>query len=147
MAHIRKLIRDNLVTTLTGLTTTGTKVYQTRVYPISAASLPGLAIYTKSESSEYVSIAAPRTVQHLLVALVEVYVQANSGYDNTLDTIASEIETALYSDVTRGGYAKDTRITEFDSEFSGDPDQPVAFASLTVEIDYMTLEGDPESAV
>jgi hypothetical protein len=55
-----------------------------------------------------------------------------------------EIEEALYADLTRGGNAKDTRITAFDSDFSGDGDQPVARATLTVEVDYVTLENDVE---
>ena len=36
MAHLRKQIRDDVVTTLTGLSTTGSKVYASRVYPIDS---------------------------------------------------------------------------------------------------------------
>ena len=39
MAHVRKSIRDDVVSTLTGLTTTGTNVYQTRFYPLAEAKL------------------------------------------------------------------------------------------------------------
>ena len=52
MAHVRQQLRERAATTLTGLTTTGSRVYQSRIYPLGAANLPGLLIYTKSEASE-----------------------------------------------------------------------------------------------
>jgi hypothetical protein len=145
MAHVRKLIRDDIETTLTGLATTGANVYQTRVYPIAEDRLPGLAIYTSSEATDYATITPPRTQVRVLTVSVDVYVKANTAYDDTLDAACVEIEEALYTDRTRGGNAKDTRITAFDSDFSGDGDQPVARATLTVEVDYVTLENDVEA--
>ena len=44
MAHVRKLIRDNITTTLTGLTTTGSNVFQTRFFPLEDTKLPALCI-------------------------------------------------------------------------------------------------------
>ena len=44
MAHARKSIRDDIKTTLTGLTTTQSNVFQSRVYPIGKAKLPGILI-------------------------------------------------------------------------------------------------------
>lgn len=70
-----------------------------------------------------------------------------SVIDDDLDTIASEVESAVYGDVTLGGLAKDARITSFSSDFSGDPDKPVGSATITLEIDYVTIEGSPEAAV
>lgn len=146
MAHVRKQIRDNIVTTVTGLATTGTKVYQSRVYPISAASLPALTVYTKSETSEYITMGYPRTVERTMTVVVEAYCQGITGYDNTLDQISVEVEEAVTADVTRGNIAKDTRIVDFESDFSGDPDQPVASATITIEVDYVTIENDSETA-
>ena len=145
MAHVRKLIRDDIETTLTGLTTTGSNVYQTRVYPIAEDRLPGLAIYTSTEATDYATITPPRTQVRTLSVSVDVYVKSVTGYDDTLDAACVEIEEALYTDRTRGGNAKDTRITAFDSDFSGDGDQPVARATLTVEVEYVTLENDVEA--
>jgi hypothetical protein len=144
MAHVRKLIRDDIETTLTGLATTGSNVYQTRVYPIAEDRLPGLAIYTSTEATDYATITPPRTQVRTLTVSVDVYVKAVTAYDDTLDVICVEIEEALYTDRTRGGNAKDTRVTAFDSDFSGDGDQPVARATLTVEVDYVTLENNVE---
>ena len=142
--HVRNSIRNNLVTTLTGLSTTGSNVSSTRVYPFGAEKLPRISIYTKSESIDYSTLSVPRSLIRTLSANIEVFVQSN--IDDDLDTIASEIETALYSDLTRGGYAKDTRVVSFEAEFSGDPDQPVGTAIINVEVDYVTIEGSPEAA-
>ena len=147
MTHVRQSIRGNLVTTLTDLATTGARVYETRVYPLAEDKLPGLAIYTKSESSEYSTMTAPRTVLRTLSAAVEIYVKAVSGYDDLLDSISAQVESALYTDRTRGGFARDTRVVSFESQFSGDPDQPVGSAAIQVEVDYQTLENDSETAV
>lgn len=145
--HVRKLIRDNIETTLTGLTTTGANVYQTRVYPLAEDRLPGLAIFTKTENTEYATIGPPRTQIRTLVVSVEIYVKGVINFDDDLDAISVEVEHALYSDRTRGGNAKDTRILSFDADFSGDGDQPVARATLDVECEYATLENNVEAAV
>jgi len=147
VAHVRKSIRDNIKTTLTGLTTTGTNVFQTRFYPLAEAKLPALAIYTKSETSEYSTIKTPRTQVRTLDVTVEAYVSGNTNVDNTLDTIATEVEEALYTDLTRGGNAKETRVTSFDADFSGDGENPVGVGRFAIEVIYVTLENDVETAV
>ena len=49
--HVRQQIRERIGTTLTGLTTTGSNVFESRVYPLEDSKLPALIIYTKSEES------------------------------------------------------------------------------------------------
>ena len=85
MAHLRKQIRDNVVTALTGLSTTGSRVYTSRVYPMAAANLPGLCVYAKSEEVETTTVTRPRTQVRTLTLSVEGFAVATSGLDNTLD--------------------------------------------------------------
>ena len=66
MSHVRKQIRDAVVTALTGLSTTGSRVYKSRIYPLETGKLPGLAIYTKSEEIQNNTIGAPRTQIRIL---------------------------------------------------------------------------------
>lgn len=48
MSHARQKIRDAVVTLITGLTTTGTRVYDTKLYNLDPSEdLPGLVVYTK----------------------------------------------------------------------------------------------------
>lgn len=147
MTHVRKSIRDNITTTLTGLTTTGSNVFQTRFYPLAEAKLPALAIYTKSETTEYGTVHVPRTQIRTLDVTVEAYVSGNTNVDNTLDTIATEVEEALATDLTRGGNAKETKVISFDADFSGDGENPVGIGRFAIEVVYVTLENDVETAV
>ena len=52
MAHIRKTIRENVKTAITGLSTTGTSVYETRYFPLQTGNLPALIVYTLDETIE-----------------------------------------------------------------------------------------------
>ena len=49
MAHVRQSIRDNVVTAVTGLSTTGSNVFRSRVYPLGTNKLPALCVYADSE--------------------------------------------------------------------------------------------------
>lgn len=147
MAHVRKLIRDNIVAAVTGLDTTGANVFKSRVYPLSSGSLPALTVYTRSEDVMQSTMRKPRTIERTLTVSIDSYVQGLTNYEDSLDAIAVEVENAITADVTRGGYAKDTRITSFEADYSGDPDQPVASSTITIEVDYVTIEDDPEVSV
>lgn len=146
MAHVRTNIRNNIATTLTGLTTTGSNVYVTRLFPLGAGKLPGLCIYTRGEATQYSTVNPPRTQMRTLDVIVEAYVKGTSSIDATIDTISVELEEALYADLTRGGYAKDTRIENFDVEYDGEGDQSVGVARFTITVTYVTVENDIEAA-
>ena len=147
MAHARKTIRDRIVTDLTGLATTGSRVYRSRVYPLAEAKLPGLAVYTLSEQIDYATIGASRLQQRVLSVVVEIYVKGTSNYDDQLDQISLEIEDALYADLTLNGHAKDLQITRFEADFTGEWDQPLAIARMAVDVIYHTSENDPETTL
>ena len=146
MSHVRQQIRDEIVTTLTGLTTTGSNIFRSRIFPLEETNLPALCIYTKSETSEYDTIGLPRSVNRVLDVAVEAYVKGVSNYDNTLDTIAVQMEEAIAADITLGNLAKDAQITAFEADFAGDGEQPVAVGRFTVTVEYRTVENDVENA-
>ena len=146
MAHVRKQIRDNVVTALTGLTTTGSNVFRSRVYPMETSKLPGLAIYTDSEEIAPQTISPPRTQLRTLTVTVDCYVKGVSNFDNDLDTISEEVEEALAADLTRGGLAKDTRVASFQADFSGEGEQPIATGKISIEVDYVTVENAVDTA-
>ena len=146
MSHVRQQIRDDIVATLTGLATTGSNVFRSRIFPLEQTNLPALVIYSKSETSEYDTIGLPRSVNRVLDVAVEAYVKGVSNYDNTLDTIAVEVEEAIAADVTLGGLAKDAQITAFEADFAGDGEQPVAVGRFIITVEYRTVENDVETA-
>ena len=52
MAHVMQPIRDNAMTAMTSLSTTGSNVFRSRVYPLGTNKLPALCVYTDSEVVE-----------------------------------------------------------------------------------------------
>jgi len=147
MAHVRKMIRDNITSTLTGLSTTGSNVFQTRLFSLGENKLPAICVYTKAEASEYATMTRPRTLIRSLDVAVEFFVKSTANVDDAIDQIALEIEEALYTDQTRGGYAKDTQITDFEADYNSDGEQSVGVGRFTISVEYVTLENDIESAV
>jgi len=147
MSHLRKQIRDNIITTVTGLATTSTRVYASRVYPLASDKMPGLCVYTNTEEIEFSTLNRPRIQTRTLEVLIEAYALAISGLDDTLDQICLEVEEALDTDVTRGGKAKETKVTSIETEFSGDGEKPAGIARITVAVTYQCRENDLEVAI
>jgi len=147
MAHVRTSIRNNIATTVTGLATTGASVFKTRLFPLGSAKLPALCVYTKSEAVAMNTMTPPRQQVRNLDVMIEAYVKGTSSIDDTLDTIAVEIEEALATDITRGGFARDTKVTNFEVDYDGEGDQSIGVARFTIAVDYVTLENDIETAV
>ena len=144
--HVRQQIRERIGTTLTGLTTTGTNVFESRVYPLEDSKLPALIIYTKSEESMPIEIGSDRTMERSLTVNIEGYVKANSNFDDTVDTIYKEVETAMATDITLNGLAKDSFLETTEIEFNAEGEKPVGFVTMSFKVDYYVLESSPDVA-
>jgi len=145
--HVRQQIREYFGTTLTGLTTTGSNVYESRVYTLQENTLPSLVIYTKSETSEPIVIGTDRVMSRELTVVVEAYCKATSNFDDTIDTISKEVEEAISADRTLSGLAKDTYIESTEIEYTGEGEQPVGYVSLNFLTNYYVQETNPDIAV
>lgn len=147
MSHLRQQIRDRIKTTLTGLTSTGTRVTDSRVYPIESDGTPAIVIYTKSEDSQPLDMGtvSTRIIDRNLTVAVEVYVKATSDFDNVLDTCCKEIETAIYADPTLNGLAKDCYLESTEIDFNSEGEAPVAYATLSFLTNYMNQATTPGS--
>lgn len=146
MPHVRQSIRDNVVTAVTGLSTTGSNVFRTRVYPLEHGDLPGLCVYANAEVSEVDTLNSTRSLERTVDIIVDAYVRATANYDNTLDTICAEVEAALATDVTRGANAKDTKLISTDIEYSDDGDRPIGMAQMTFQVVYRTAINNATTA-
>jgi hypothetical protein len=147
MAHVRKSIREYFGTTLNNLSTTGTNVFESRVYTLQDNALPALAIYTKSETSEPIVIGTNRVMSRDLAVVVEGYCKAVSNFDDVIDQISLEVEEAIAADRTLGGLAKDTYIESTEIDFTGEGEQPVGSVTLTFLTNYYVQETNPDVAV
>ena len=147
MAHIRKSIREHVVTTVTSLSTTGSNVYETRYFPLQTGNLPALIVYTLDESIEDYTLGRnTRTQQRSLNLIIEAHCRGTANIDDTLDTIAEEVEEAMVTDVTRGGNAKDTKLVSTEIEFDT-ASQKTGLMRLTYLINYNTVENAVQAGV
>jgi len=147
MSHVRKQIRDFFAVALNGLTTTGSNVFASRVYPLQSENLPAVLVYTTSEDSDEVAFSKQRVQNRVVDVMVEGYVKAITNFDDTLDQIAREVEEALLDDPTCGGLSQNMILSSTETEYSGDGESPVGTIRMTFQVNYRTVTGTPDSAI
>ena len=147
MAHVRKSIREHVVTTVTSLSTTGSNVYETRYFPLQTGNLPALIVYTLDETVEDYTLGQnTRTQFRALNLIIEAHCRGTANIDDTLDTIAEEVEEAMVTDITRGGNAKDTKLVATEVDFDT-ASQKTGLMRLTYLISYNTVENAVQTGV
>ena len=147
MSHVRQQIRERIAANVTGLTTTGSNVFASRVYNISTSELPALLVYAISESSERDSFLSSNGLERSVDILVEGYATTSANLDSVLDTIAAEVETAVAGDPTCNGLCKDIVLSNTDVDLTPDGQKPVGSIKLTFECTYRTTTVAPETAI
>jgi len=145
--HVRQQIRERIATTITGLTTTGSNVYQSRVYPLDSVSLPALLVYTLSEGSEVDTMGTSLGLNRTLSVAIEGYVKVNTDFDDVVDDICKEVEAALGADRSLNNLAKSQNITSTEIQFNGEGDQPVGVVTMTYTVVYRTTTTAPDIAI
>lgn len=142
--HVRQQIRDAAVTALTGLITTTTHVYPSRVHPMNEANLPGLRIYTNDEDVAILAKGMSRILDRTLELVVEACVKENNTFDDTLDDIIKEVEVALAAGLAGAKYVTLKRV---EIEASGEGDKQVGLARMTFAVPYNTAHNAPDVAL
>ena len=147
--HLRRQIREAAATLLTGLATTGSNVFQNRVYPLQDGDLPALRIFTQAESVEANTIGADpaRLQERTLSLVVEGCVKDPDGFDDTADAICKEVEVAIAGNNTLGGLCKWVQLTSTEIEMDGETAQPIAIVRLTFQVFYITALNAPDVAL
>ena len=146
MAHLRQSIRERIATVVTGLSTTGSNVFQTRIYPIESGTLPCLLIYTTSEESEIDQMASPRPMIRSLNVVIQGVVSATQP-DDTLDLISKEVEIAMAGDVTINSLANNSFLSSTEIEINSDGAKPVGILMLNYTVEYRNMDNNPETAI
>lgn len=110
MAHPRELIRKQAVAVLLGATNAGASVYASRVAPLISngwqSELPAIIVYTMDEAGEIFN-QAPREYLRKVELVVEIHAEGTGALDDTLDTLARQVERLLLMDDTLGDTVND----------------------------------------
>lgn len=142
--HERQLIRAAVAAALTGKTDAGENVWPTRLIPLRAKDLPGIAIYTRNETSEE-GQASPRELRRRCTVSIEAAAKAEAGIDDLLDRLARQIERQLDQDDTLGlECVSDFLLTATESDITGEGDQPLGVIRLDYLCTYYTGLPRPE---
>jgi hypothetical protein len=150
--HVRRQIREAVAARLTGLATTGARVYVNNVDPLATTELPALTIRNGAETVERMSIASPNAVvRRAQTLIVTAYARAASAPWDTIDQICQEVEVALLGTLDAlllGGLALDTMLVAIeDPRISGDGDRLVCSADMQFQILVNARDGIPDAVI
>ena len=142
MTHPRKTVRANAVAAVTGLTTTGSNVFESQTYPLTDSDLPALLVYTRGDSfgtleREYTPVAATWAgYAREVVLVVEAHVKSATTPDATIDTICEEVEAALEAKSAWASNVGQVTYESTDIEFTHDAEVRQAVATITYLISW-----------
>jgi hypothetical protein len=146
MSHVRQQIREAAAALVTGLATTSTRVFQSRIYPLRDADLPCLLVMTDDEDINSDGISSPALQDRTLRLVIKVVAKANANLDDALDSIAAEVETAIGS-TTFSGKAKSCLLESINVDMSDELEKPSGTAALNFRVNYFTATGAPGTAL
>lgn len=148
--HIREQITVAAIALVTGLGTTGTKVYRdrdTEERPLQSDELPGLVVTDDGDPSEVISLGRTRLLERRARISIVAHVKAASAYSTQLNQILKELEVAFGTAVSLGG-AKWVNLVEASSrEVSEAGDKPTVRQSFVFEFFYVTAHDAPDVAL
>jgi hypothetical protein len=145
--HVAEQIVAAAKTALTGLTTTGARVFDSRVYPVKDIDCPCLLIDQGDEDSATGEIAGggfSRTIERNHQLIVVAKVVQNTAYRTLVNTIRKEVEVALGPGLTG---AKSVTPISCVTELAGEGETPIAGATMTFVCPYITALGAPDVAL
>lgn len=145
--HLRRQIRERIAADVTGLVTTGSNVFQSRIYPLEDAALPCLLVYSTSEESEILNQGTPRLLSRTLNITIQGVAAETSDVDDKLDLIAKEVESALSADRDINSLAQDSFLTSTEIEINADGAKTVGTLRLNYQIDYRVYDNAPDVAL
>jgi hypothetical protein len=148
--HLRRQIREAVATLLTGLTTTGNRVFKSRVQTLKDNQLPAIVILTNEETVTQSTIHSNPLLERQLSVQVIAKAKANTNLDDTLDQIIKEVEMAVFaSDAanTLGGLVKGLVLDSLDITFNGEAETKVGEAVMAFTAVYFNQAATPDVSV
>ncbi len=152
--HIKTQIRDAFVTLVTGLPTTGARVFKDREHPLAEADMPGMRVYTTDErmndslDNQSTDAATPYLQKREISLVCEVLAKANSALDDTLAQAQKEIEAAIATNPTLGGLAKlHCRLQQATTAVGYNTEVAAGQSMLTFRVTAYTMSNAPDIAI
>jgi hypothetical protein len=147
--HVRRQVRDLAVTTITGLTTTGGRIFSTRLFPLGQTDLPCWVVSTGDETVETVTMAMGGVAEQERSMALEFdgYARGVATVENTLEAMAAELETAMLPSIF-SALVKSIYLESMEPQLSAeDLDNAFGIMSVVYRVIYHTTQGAPETAI
>lgn len=138
MTTRRENILAQIATALTGTTGVGTRIYRSRVEPLTRGESPALVIEPISDTPEQ-NTSLP-TLDWSLVVRVSVVCRGEKP-DQLADPVVQSLHSKIMADLTVGGFAIDVQPQTVGFEMI-DADQPAGVISCDYLVRYRTRLGD-----
>ena len=135
MASKREQIIAALKTTLAGTTGVSTRIYRSRIEPITNGESPAIVIEPVTDEPSINSTSYLKIDWTLRIRIVDIV--RGTIPDNVGDPTVESLFTKVLNDPTVGGLAKDIRPATQTFEVL-DADQPAGLITCEFEIDYRT---------
>jgi hypothetical protein len=147
MTHVRRQIRDTAVTAATGLTTTGSRVFSTRLFPLGQADLPCWVVSTDGdEAAQIITIGTTPKLERSLALEFNGFARAIADLDDTLDGMCAELEAVIVPSAF--SMVKEMWLESTEFQVSADElDNLFGVVTLTYRVIYHVNQGAPETAV
>lgn len=142
MTTRRETILAAIASTLAGTTGVSTRIYRSRVEPLSRGESPALVIEPISDSAE--QLTSLPTLDWSLTVRIAVIVRGAIP-DQLADPIVESLHSKLMADLTLGGVAMDIRPQAVNFELV-EADQPAGVISCDYLIRYRTANANLATA-
>ena len=139
MASKREQILAKIKTNLAGTTGVGTRIYRSRIEPMTRGESPSLVIEFITDDPS-VNSATYLKIDWTLRVRIVVVVRSQTP-DTTADATVESLHTKMVSDPTLGGLAVDVRPATVSFDVV-EADQPAGIISCEYEIDYRSSYND-----
>jgi hypothetical protein len=148
--HVRQQVREAVAASLTGLTTSGSRVFQSRLLALDDNEMPALLISTNNEEIEPLNINGNPMLERSLEIVVTAVAKVSVNLDDTLDSSIKEVEAAINASAaanTLNGLVKDTTLANIQVEMNAEADKPIGWAIMTFKATYYTQAASPDISI
>ena len=147
MSHKRQIIRDAIINQLKDNTDAASNVYSNRAKPLFDQFLPAILVYSKQENilEDQYNIDGHAPLKRDLEIAIEAVIIASDEFDQKLDDIAEQIESALdgFEIETRKADLIKLKSTEIDYSIEGS--KIYGAVRLTYSVIYRTEVKQPDN--
>lgn len=136
MATRRELILSRIAAVLSGAAGVGTRVYRSRIEPLTRGETPAIVIEPVADQAQGPDSGALGRIDWSLTVRVSVFVR-DAVPDRAADATVADVHARLMADPSLAGSAMDMLPVGVSFDFA-DADQPAGVIALDYQVRYRT---------